>query len=467
MKKIFLLAGLLGASLGFTACDEDFTDWADPQSNAQEDAAGAVSIVLANGDDATITYDASDSLLYVGKIIPAGTSGATTTSSTADVTVKTLLLNDSYSVPFTAAGDSLFVTKTALDSVVKVAYFSQAAVQRTTSIKAEGAAIDASGQAFSATSNAITVLYTPTTDIPAVESAYYLVGDMNGWNIGSPTALTANDDGTFSATVTVPDNCYFKFFGQTGITNADWDAGLGYATSGHTATSGLLSWTVDGKQPEGLLIETGGDYVFTIDPVNLTYTVALPYGEFLYLPGNAQGWTPATAPAVRSANMDGTYTGYALMNGDFKFTKARNWDAEYNFTYFTTLSSNIVQGGGTNLNIADKGYYRFDVDLVNKSVSATQVTWGVIGSATADGWNSDQDMTYNETDDCWEATLTLTAGKIKFRANDAWDINLGGSALTDLTEGGSDLDVSAGTYKIQLFTSRSASDKIYAVLTAQ
>jgi hypothetical protein len=49
----------------------------------------------------------------------------------------------------------------------------------------------------------------------------------------------------------------------------------------------------------------------------------------------------------------------------------------------------------------------------------------VIGSATAGGWGSDQDMTYNATTRTWTITTNLVVGEMKFRANDDWAVNLG------------------------------------------
>ena len=104
------------------------------------------------------------------------------------------------------------------------------------------------------------------------------------------------------------------------------------------------------------------------------------------------------------------------------------------------------------------GYYKVDVDLSTKSYVLTPITTiGVIGDATADGWNSDQDMTYvpynAETKEpgYWEIKgITLSAGSIKFRANDGWDINWGGT--TDaLTQNGDNINVDAGTYDIKLY----------------
>ena len=38
MKKHLIYIGMFLAAIGFSACNEDFKDWADPQSNPQEEA---------------------------------------------------------------------------------------------------------------------------------------------------------------------------------------------------------------------------------------------------------------------------------------------------------------------------------------------------------------------------------------------------------------------------------------------
>ena len=97
-------------------------------------------------------------------------------------------------------------------------------------------------------------------------------------------------------------------------------------------------------------------------------------------------------------------------------------------------------------------------------MEATPTTWGIIGDATANGWDSDQDMTWNEEKHCWCATITLTDGTIKFRANDGWDINFGGNP-ENLNAGGDNIPVTAGTYDIDLYLERTTSENIYCTLT--
>jgi len=94
--------------------------------------------------------------------------------------------------------------------------------------------------------------------------------------------------------------------------------------------------------------------------------------------------------------------------------------------------------------------------VVNLFVSAQITTVGVIGTATADDWNSDVDMVQDDADTAkWSLDIDLTEGDIKFRANDAWDINWGATDFptgTAVLGNGDNITVPAGNYTI-LFNS--------------
>lgn len=98
------------------------------------------------------------------------------------------------------------------------------------------------------------------------------------------------------------------------------------------------------------------------------------------------------------------------------------------------------------------GFYKVDIDLTSQALTYTAINRvGIIGSATPNGWNSDQAMTYNATEKCWEIKgITLTAGEMKFRANNDWVLDWGGS-LTDITFKGGNINVAAGKYNIKLY----------------
>ena len=88
----------------------------------------------------------------------------------------------------------------------------------------------------------------------------------------------------------------------------------------------------------------------------------------------------------------------------------------------------------------------------SKTYTSLKTSWGLIGSATPNLWDSDQDMTYDGATKVWSITLNLTAGDIKFRANDGWDLNYGDTGPDGkLEEGGADIAIeSAGNYTITL-----------------
>ena len=79
--------------------------------------------------------------------------------------------------------------------------------------------------------------------------------------------------------------------------------------------------------------------------------------------------------------------------------------------------------------------------------------WGVVGSATPNSWNGPDIKMWNSTDGNLVAYATLSAGEIKFRKNNDWGVNLGGSNGT-LSSGGSNIAVTAGTYKITINVSK-------------
>lgn len=148
------------------------------------------------------------------------------------------------------------------------------------------------------------------------------------------------------------------------------------------------------------------------------------------------------------------------------------------FTNFGGEVSNL-QPGGANIEVAEDGLYTVTLDWDPRDGwSATQTrtgdaptlsfdpndfNWGIIGDATAGGWDADRDMLYKDGGDGvhnWYGVVTLAAdGQFKLRANDAWDLNLGGLLAPDgvstvLANGGDNMaNPGAGDYYIVLTTS--------------
>lgn len=202
------------------------------------------------------------------------------------------------------------------------------------------------------------------------------------------------------------------------------------------------------------------------DPVTLTFTPysICNYCPEIYVPGGYQSasgytadWSPADAPPLATVDGSDVYDGYVyIANGgsQFKFTAERNWN---NGDWGDDGADGSLDSGGANIQAANAGYYKINVDLNSLTYSMTDTQWGLIGDATANGWNSDQDMTYDSANKVWTITDNLSAGAIKFRANDAWDINYGDTGADgSLEQDGDNISISsAGNYTIELDLSSS------------
>lgn len=191
------------------------------------------------------------------------------------------------------------------------------------------------------------------------------------------------------------------------------------------------------------------------------------FNEWIYVAGNHQGWSPATGAALQSPNEDGIYTGFTPLDGSFKFTKIRDWQGDWGFDAFA--DPGIFTNDGGNLNCTDPGYYYLTVDLVSGKIEATKVVFGLVGPATAGGWDAGQYtvMEYDATENGWVVETELQADEFKFTTNGNWNINLGGSA-DNLELGGGNLRIAeAGTYLIVLKPGRETSDKMTCTITKQ
>ena len=192
-----------------------------------------------------------------------------------------------------------------------------------------------------------------------------------------------------------------------------------------------------------------GLYIIKLDFQAGKFTVTLDK-EFasLYVPGGYQGWNPGAASALASTAKDGNYSGYVYINGasDFKLTNQKDW----NGTSYGDGGVGKISTTGGNLSVGSAGYYLINANTVTNAYSITKTTWGVVGAFSGWGGSPDTQLTYNNGK--WTGTLILTAdSELKFRANSAWDINLGDDGADGVLEGGgANLKYSAGTYSVVL-----------------
>ena len=195
------------------------------------------------------------------------------------------------------------------------------------------------------------------------------------------------------------------------------------------------------------------------------FTTDLPT---IAVPGSHQGdWDPPTAPLLASEAFGETnYEGYVWLEGsDTNLDNGHKFIAPDNFGNFAwgnidwgddgTDTGKLLEDGESNITRTVTGHYFIQADTDALTYSETLYNnWGLIGSATPDNWDSDQDMTYDADSNTWRITLNLTAEEIKFRANDNWDWaygDNGADGFLESTGGSANIAVpNGGNYTVVL-----------------
>ena len=173
-----------------------------------------------------------------------------------------------------------------------------------------------------------------------------------------------------------------------------------------------------------------------------------PLTAWVYVPGAYQGWAPETADSLVSETGNSIYSGiigFTPGNLAFKITTGKNWNVGYG-----SAGAGKISTTGGDIMAPAAGAYEIVADLNVNTITFTPIVYGLIGDATAKGWDGDTEMTYTKGQ--WSVTTTLSAGEFKFRKNRAWDVDYGGAA-GDAVKGGSNIKVAtAGTYTVTLNT---------------
>ncbi len=185
-----------------------------------------------------------------------------------------------------------------------------------------------------------------------------------------------------------------------------------------------------------------------------------PYDTFvpfplLYVPGDYQGWNPENLKtSLKSINFNKTFTGFVHIlggSGEFKFTEEPAWVNGKNYGSAGTEGKLSNQSDAGNIKVTKFGTYEVTVDLEAKTYTLSQPKlWGIIGDATAKGWDNETAMNFDKDLNVLTIKTDLKKGEFKFRANQTWDNNLG-TKDGKLVKDGSNIAVpEAGNYTIKL-----------------
>ena len=420
MKKTFLYSLAVLASVSLASCNGDYDDWANPQTNPQEASAAQYGITFTAGPEAECNMPDEDGVINL----------VTVNSTDANVSGYTLidLKVNGEAIEGEIVGNNIQVNAAELEKIVCTQNKSRASVARDINVESKVSANLASGDAVAINTVGTTTAKLKPTPTPAIdENGYYMLGEVNGnnWDATSPVWMTKLSDGVYQLKVTTEkDKNYFKFYeGSKWDESGNWDVinkgVLGCEKNGCEDASGTIYYTGDSwGEPQTMVIPGVGTWIVTLDMNNLSYSVGKP---ILYMKGDANGWDGYDY----LAGDDGVhFTGFMYLNQNgFKFTTAPDWSGTGYGENFSTApdAGNIVM-------TEPAGYYKVDVDLSAQTYTLTPITSiGIIGAAVpVTGWDSDQDLTYNVEERCWEIKdIKLNAGECKFRANDDWAMQWG------------------------------------------
>lgn len=243
----------------------------------------------------------------------------------------------------------------------------------------------------------------------------------------------AYDDPMFTATFTVtPEQAAAGFA---------WDIAM---------SDGRMTYypTADGKfvaAGEPAAITAPGAYRVEANMLDLSYTIGLAY-ELINTPGNANGWDAAAKEWALGTTDYNNYFGYVWAEGEFKFATG-SWDVNWG----TGAEEGTLALNGGNIAVPEAGLYYVTLNLEKLTYTMVKVeSIGAIGDFN--DWGGQNNLTIADNGRSIKGEVTFPADKFgwKFRVNDNWDINLGGS-MTDLVPNGDNLTApAAGTYEVTL-----------------
>lgn len=318
-------------------------------------------------------------------------------------------------------------------------------------------------QAALVTSDPFTLKVQPKSNF--VSSAYYLIGDMCGWDASAMPKFEHSDadvydDPIFTITFTTEnDNQYWKIITQENVDSGDiWAKGekgqVGVSEDGSTALSGqLVTKRATSDEPGAGVIEKKGIYKMTINMQDYTYTIS-----------PMDCWT--LIGQIEGSNWDQDFdmvevaTGVWVSNpvnieGQFKIRYNYGWDI--NRGAFEGAEPCVLAEGtpvrsinaGKNFAAPAAGTYTVCFNAMSNVVSL--LDWGVVGSIGKSGWGYDVPMYL--ADGLWySAPFEVKDGEeFKIREHAAWGGDKGGT-FTEINApvepGGSNIAVPAGTYMV-------------------
>ncbi|MDF7811029.1 SusE domain-containing protein [Hymenobacter sp. YC55] len=307
----------------------------------------------------------------------------------------------------------------------------------------------------------LTPTTTPTLTASTTNAGVLVAGNAaNNAATYSWTPLAFDVSESQKVGVTVAYNVEFAQAGSNFANAASLDAGNGTTktfTVGEINNALIRAGLTPGKSGQ-VDVRLRANYSANQEPLysNATTLTGTSYSRELYAFGNFQGTADVTkAPFIQITSNAQVFEGYLYMPNATNAFKLSNTNTTSGTVYgkgsgAAGAANSFAEGGG-DITLSGPGQYRLQVNLVNSSYTADRVAWGVVGSATPGGWDKSTPLTFDPADKKWKGRVAMVAGEAKFRANDAWDINLGVDKTGKMDYGADNIpSPGAGEYDVVL-----------------
>lgn len=261
-----------------------------------------------------------------------------------------------------------------------------------------------------------------------------MLGDFNGW--GNDVILNTTDGTNFTLTAytfTVTGGVKFR-------EDQSWSVNWGGASFPNgTATLGGPNIPVPAGTYDIAFNRTTGVYSFT--------AVSAGFDSIGFI-GAFNDWA-TDIPMITTNGILYTYADFHFTAPDVKFRKDNSWDVGWGGSTFP-MGTAILNGDNIPL---VPGFYNvnFNNDSFTYNFQTVPVT--MIGPAVQD-WNTEATMISEDNGVSFTLLdITLNDGEMKFRANNAWSLNWGGTTFPAGTAAPNNVDetplnVVAGTYNV-------------------
>jgi hypothetical protein len=179
---------------------------------------------------------------------------------------------------------------------------------------------------------------------------------------------------------------------------------------------------------------------YSAQVMNSSYSLHDNYAELFMADNNSNG---AQNEFIFTANFDGlnsqTYGGTTFLVHAAVGGSMDPADYGINGGWF---------GNRTTKNLVEK--FTLDTAALNAALG-TQSDWGLVGSATTNGWNGPDMEMYQTGTNTYSLYASLGAGELKFRFDEDWGNNYGDDGANgSLEPGGANIAVAPGNYFITL-----------------